>query len=139
MAKVLVALMIVSTAALADEIAPGSWQISMQTRVPTEPSFAPPAFQITQCFTPEDARDPSRILGGISNPGATGCKYTDESFAGNSFSFTMQCEGSYAIQASGHVSFTSSTMEGTIESTANVAGKPVQTQNKLTARRLGGC
>ena len=139
MAKALVALLIVSTAALADEISPGSWQISMETRVPTEPSFAPPGFQITQCFTPDDARDPSRILGGISNPGATGCKYTDKSFTGNSFSFTMQCEGSYGIQASGHVSFTSSTMDGTIQSTANIAGKPVQTQNKLTARRLGSC
>jgi len=129
-----------ATATLAaDDISPGSWQISMETRVPSEPGFAPPAFSITQCLTAEDARDPSRFLGGISNPGASGCRYTDKSYSGNRFSFSMQCEGSYAIKASGNVSFTASTMDGTIESTASVAGKPVQTQNKLTARRLGNC
>ena len=130
---------VAATAALAADVSPGSWQISMEARMPSEPGFTPPAFSITQCLTADDARDPSRFLGGVSNPGASGCKYTDKSYAGSTFSFRMQCEGSYAIQASGHVSFTSDTMNGTIESTANVAGKPVQTQNKLTARRLGGC
>jgi hypothetical protein len=37
------------------------------------------------------------------------------------------------------VSYTADTMNGLIESTANVAGKPVQTQNKISARRLGNC
>jgi len=139
MAKMLLALILISGAALADDISPGSWQISMETRVPSDAGFKPPAFSVTQCLTAEDARDPSRFLGGVSNPGASGCRYTDKSYSGNRFSFTMQCEGSYAIQASGNVSFTASTMDGTIESTATVAGKPVQTENKLVARRLGSC
>ena len=139
MAKTLLALMVVSAAALAADISPGSWQITMETRVPSEPGFTPPAFQMTQCFTPEDARDPSRVLGGVSNPGASGCKYTDKSYAGSTFSFTMQCEGGYGIKSTGHISFSADTMNGTIESTATVAGKPVQTQNKIAARRLGGC
>ena len=139
MGKTLLALILISTAALADDISPGAWQISMETRVPSEPGFAPPPFSITKCLTADDARDPSRVLGGVSNPGATGCRYTDKSYSGNTFSFAMQCEGSYGIKASGQVSFTASTMDGTIESTANVAGKPVLTQNKLTARRLGNC
>ncbi len=139
MCRTLFVLILFSTAAWAEDISPGSWQISLETRVPSEAGFAPPAFQTTQCFTADDARDPSRILGGVSNPGATGCQYTDKSYAGSTFSFKMQCGGSYGITASGHVSFTADTMDGTIESTANVAGKPVQTQNKLTARRLGSC
>ena len=139
MAKTLFALIIISSAALADDISPGSWQITMETRVPAEPAFAPPAFQITQCLTADDARDPSRVLGGVSNPGASGCQYSDKSYSGNSFSFTMQCQGGYGIKASGHVSFSANTMDGAIESTANVAGKPVQTQNKISARRIGGC
>ncbi len=143
MPKTLIALIgaagFVSGAALADDISPGSWQLSMETRVPSEPGFAPPAFSITQCLTDADARDPSRVLGGVSNPGASGCKYTDKSYAGNTFSFAMQCEGNFAIKASGRVSYTADTMNGVIESTATVAGKPVQTQNKLSARRLGSC
>ena len=51
----------------------------------------------------------------------------------------MQCAGTYEIKASGRVSFTADTMQGMIDSTANLGGKPVQTQNKISARRLGGC
>ena len=139
MAKTLLALIFMSSAALADDIAPGSWQIMMETRVPAEPSFAPPAFQLTQCLTAEDARDPSRVLGGVSNPGASGCNYTDKSYSGNTFTFAMTCGGGYGIKASGRIAFTANSMDGTIQSTATVAGKPVETQNKISARRLGGC
>jgi hypothetical protein len=139
MAKTLLALIFMSTAALADDISPGSWQIMMETRVPAEPGFAPPAFQLTQCLTAEDARDPSRVLGGVSNPGASGCNYTDKSYSGNTFSFAMTCGGGYGIKASGRIAFTANSMDGTIQSTATVAGKPVETQNKISARRLGSC
>ena len=139
MAKTLLALIFMSTAALADDISPGSWQIMVETRVPAEPGFAPPAFQLTQCLTAEDARDPSRVLGGVSNPGASGCNYTDKSYSGNTFTFAMTCGGGYGIKASGRIAFTANSMDGTIQSTANVAGKPVETQNKISARRLGGC
>lgn len=139
MARTLLVLIFMSTAALADDISPGSWQIMMETRVPAEPSFAPPAFQLTQCLTAEDARDPSRVLGGVSNPGASGCNYTDKSYSGNTFTFAMTCGGGYGIKASGRIAFTANSMDGTIQSTATVAGKPVETQNKISAKRLGGC
>jgi Protein of unknown function (DUF3617) len=128
-----------STLALAADISPGSWEITMETRVPAEPGFAPPPFQLTRCFTEADARDPSRVLGTVSNPGASSCNYSDKSYSGNTFSFSMQCAGSFAIKASGRVSFTADSMQGTIDSTATVADKPVQTLNKISARRLGGC
>ena len=131
--------MLASPLALAADVSPGSWEITMETRVPAEPGFAPPPFQITQCLTDADARDPSRVLGGVSNPGATGCNYSDKSYSGNTFTFSMQCAGTYEIKASGRVSFTADTMQGMIDSTASVGGKPVQTQNKISARRLGGC
>jgi len=79
------------------------------------------------------------VLGGVSNPGASGCNYSDKSYSGNTFSFSMQCAGTYEIKASGRVSFTAETMQGMIDSTANFGGKPVRTQNKISARRLGNC
>ena len=72
-----------SPLALAADVSPGSWEITMETRVPADPGFAPPPFQITRCLTAEDARDPSKMLGGVSNPGATGCSYTNTSTSGN--------------------------------------------------------
>ena len=128
-----------SPLALAADVSPGSWEITMETRVPSEPGFVPPPFSLTQCLTDADARDPSRVLGSVSNPGATGCNYTDKSYSGNTFTFSMQCAGTYEIKASGRVSFTADSMQGMIDSTASVGGKPVQTQNKISARRLGGC
>ena len=139
MARTLLALIFMSTAAFADDISPGSWQITMETRVPAEPGFAPPPFQLTQCLTADDARDPSRVLGTVSNPGATGCNYTDKSYSGNTFTFAMTCGGGYGIKASGSVSFTANSMDGAIHSTANIGGKSVETQNKISARRLGNC
>ena len=137
--RILLLLTFASPLVLAADVSPGSWEITMETRVPAEPGFAPPPFQITQCLTDADARDPSRVLGGVSNPGASGCSYSDKSYSGNTFSFSMQCAGTYEIKASGRVSFTADTMQGMIDSTASVGGKPVQTQNKISARRLGGC
>ena len=130
---------IATTLALADDVSPGLWEITMETHVPADPGFAPPPFSIQQCVSAEDARDPSKLLGGMSTPGASSCDYSDKSYSGNTFSFSMQCAGSYGIRSTGRVSFTTNTMDGTIDSTATVAGKPVQTENKISARRLGAC
>lgn len=135
----LFAIGLVSTTALAADVSPGSWEITLETRVPAEPDFAPPPFSLTQCLTEADSRDPSRVLGSASNPGATACNYTDQSYSGNTFTFSMQCTGSYAIKASGRVSFSADSMQGTIDSTANIGGKEVQQVNKISARRLGNC
>jgi hypothetical protein len=128
-----------STVALAADVSPGSWEITLETRVPAEPAFAPPPFSLTQCLTEADARDPSRVLGTASNPGATACNYTDQSYSGNTFTFSMQCSGLYGIKASGRVSFSADSIQGAIDSTANIGGKEVQQVNKISARRLGDC
>lgn len=121
------------------DISQGLWQITMESRVAESPGFTPAPYQLTKCFTAQDARDPSRILGEVANPGATGCTYTERNYAGNTFSFAMQCAGSFGIVSTGKVSFTSDTMEGNIAAKASVAGKDVEMQNRISARRVGGC
>ena len=76
-----------SSAALAADITPGLWTITMETRASATPGFQPAPVTVNQCFTAADARDPSKILGGMSNPGASGCQYTEQSFSGNTFRF----------------------------------------------------
>ena len=127
------------TNALADEMSPGLWEITLETRVAAQPAFAPEPFRLTQCLTAADTRDPSAVLGGVANPGAGDCVYVDKAYSGNSFRFSMQCAGSYAIQSQGEVSFSADTMSGTITSTANVGGEKAKLSNKVSARRLGGC
>jgi hypothetical protein len=139
MRKALALLVFIALPASAADVSPGSWEITLETRVPAEPAFAPPPFSLTQCLTEADARDPSRVLGTASNPGATACTYTDQSYSGNTFTFSMQCSGIYGIKASGRVSFSADSIQGAIDSTANIGGKEVQQVNKISARRLGDC
>lgn len=123
----------------AADITPGLWAISMETRTQAAPGFQPAPFTVNQCFTAADARDPSRLLGGLSNPGASDCQYTEKSYNGNTFKFAMLCGGAYALQSRGEVTFDAQTMNGLITAKANVAGTLTEFQNKLSARRIGNC
>lgn len=133
------ALALACSAARADDVLPGLWQMTVETRMPATPGFAPAPVQVDQCFTAEDARNPERLLGQMANPGASGCNYTSKSYSGSTLRFTMQCAGAFAIESRGRVSFTSDSMDGTIDGTANVGGNAVQMQNKISGRRLGAC
>ena len=137
----LIAICLVSLAspAHAADISPGLWAISMETRTQAAPGFQPAPFTVNQCFTAADARDPSRLLGGLSNPGASDCQYTEKSYSGNTFKFAMQCGGAYALQSRGEVTFEGQTMNGLITAKANITGTVTEFQNKMSARRLGNC
>src|SRR3972149_9071693 len=84
-------------ATFAEDMTPGLWEIAMETRVAASPGFAPGPFKLSQCLTAADVRDPSKLLGGLANPGASSCTYTDKSYSGSTFRFTMTCSGAYAI------------------------------------------
>ena len=125
--------------AYAQEMLPGLWEIAVESRVRADPGFAPAPFRMTQCFSAEDARDPGRLLAQVSNPGATGCRYAERRYEGNTLTFTVQCSGNYALVSRGRVAFTPGAMDGSIDATADVGGSRVEMQNRITARRTGGC
>lgn len=124
---------------LAADLSPGLWAITLETRVAAQPGFTPEPFHLKQCLTAANARDPSALLGGIANPGASGCSYSDKSYSGNTFRFSMQCAGSFGVQSRGEVTFSADTMNGTISATANVGGEKTELTNRISAHRLGGC
>ncbi len=103
-----------STPGLAADMSPGMWEITLETRAAAQPGFAPEPFRLKHCLTAADTKDPGKLLGGIANPGASGCTYSNKTYSGNTFRFTMQCAGSFAIQSQGEVSFTADSMDGTI-------------------------
>jgi hypothetical protein len=51
----------------------------------------------------------------------------------------MKCGGAFAIESRGQVGFSAERMDGSIAATANVGGTRVETQNTISARRIGGC
>jgi hypothetical protein len=126
--------------ALAQDVSPGLWEITMETRVPADAGFQPPAYKMMQCITTQDAKDPGQLFSTMSTPGASNCRYQDRNYhAGNTFTFAMTCQGTYQLRSSGKVAFTKDTMDGTVSAIANIGDRDVETQNKLTARRVGGC
>lgn len=123
----------------AADITPGLWAITMETRTSAAPGFQSAPVTVNQCFTAADARDPSKILGGMSNPGATGCQYTERNYSGNTFRFAMQCGGAFALQTRGEITFDAQSMNGNITAKGDVGGAPTEFQNKISARRVGNC
>jgi len=124
---------------LAADLSPGLWEITLETRVAAQPGFTPEPFRLKQCLTAADAKDPSALLGGLANPGASDCSYSDKSYAGNTFRFTMQCAGSLGIRSHGEVTFSADSMNGTVSASANVGGEKTELRNRISGRRLGGC
>jgi hypothetical protein len=120
----------------AQTISAGLWQLSLQVQ---SAAAAMPPLQANQCLTDADAMDPSKLLSSMASPGASGCTYSDRRYSANTFRFTMACAGTFAIKATGDVSFTATTMSGTISTSANINGQPVNMQNSVTAQRIGDC
>ena len=125
--------------AFADDIQPGLWELTLTVRVPATPGFSMPPTTINQCLTEQDAKDPSAVLGGVANPGATGCTFSDKSYTNNTLHFKMQCAGTLAIQTQGNVTYSATSIEGSLVSSANVKGQKTELHSKITARRIGGC
>ena len=125
--------------AFADDLSPGLWEITMESRVPADSGWNPPPFNVTQCLTANDARDPSKLISSISTPGATGCSYTNKSYSGSTFQFALDCSGSYGLKSKGSVTFNANSFSGDITATGNLGGQVVEFQNHVTGKRVGGC
>jgi len=128
-----------SSLAIADDLTPGLWEITMESRVPTETGWKPTPFNLTQCLTASDAKDPSRLVSSISTSGTSGCSFTERSYSGGSFRFALDCGGSFGLKTRGTITFGASSFAGTIIATGNVAGQATEFQNRVSGKRVGGC
>ena len=120
------------------DLSPGLWQISVQAKSAAIPTDMAP-LQVNQCLTKEDAKDPSKLMGATTSPDVSGCTYSNKSYSGNTFHFTMECTGAFAIKATGDVSFTSSNLSGTINTSTTVSGQLLEMMNSVSAQRVGDC
>jgi len=125
--------------ARADDLTPGLWEITMESRVPTETGWKPAPFNLTQCLTAGDARDPSRLVGSISTAGASGCNFTEKTYSGGSFRFAMDCAGTFGLKTRGTMTFGASSFTGTIVATGNVGNQATEFHNRVSGRRVGDC
>jgi len=123
----------------AQDLSPGMWEVTMETQATGDAGWKPPPFNRMQCLTANDAKDPSRLVGSMSVPGATGCTYTERSYSGNTFRFALDCSGSYGIRSKGSVIFSPASFNGEFTATANLAGQSTEFRNEVQGRRVGSC
>lgn len=127
----------------ADDPEPGMWEISADMAVPSTPGFRQDPIALRQCLSATDARDPSRLLTGMANPGASNCSFTDKRETPGHTDFAMRCEGLFAISGRGSVDYTPGTMQGRLNFTfsggASDDTQRVESVSRIIAKRIGTC
>lgn len=131
--------MMTANAAWAEDIKPGLWELSLETSDPATPGFSIPPTTVNQCLTDQDAQDPSKVLGGVANPGASDCTFSEKSYSGNTLHFRMQCAGMLAMETRGDVTYSATSIAGNLVTSANVLGEATELLSKISARRIGDC
>ena len=117
----------------------GNWQVTMEMSVPGMPQKMPP-MTLTQCLTPEDAKDPTK-LAPQGGRGATpsNCKVSDYKEQGNKVTWSMRCEGDNPMTGTGEFVYTGATYVGTMNMTTERGGQPMTMTMKYSGKRLGDC
>jgi hypothetical protein len=128
-----------SSIARAGDIAPGLWELSLEARADADPGFQPGPITVNQCVTMDDARDPSNLLGPIATAGATDCSYSEKSYVGETFRFTLQCSGTLDLKTTGEVTLSATMLRGVITTWSTIDGKKVAFKSTLAGHRLGNC
>jgi len=127
----LLLLIFLGTAALAEGVEPGSWELAVRSRL--GPQAQPVAATQTQCITEADARDPSQVLGGAAGT----CEFSNRRDDGSTFTFDVACTGLLPMKGRGTVRYTAGTLDGDLDLTDDKGGFALRTSVK--GRRLGPC
>jgi hypothetical protein len=132
------ALLAVCANVSAEDIKPGLWKISLESRVAASPDWQPKPFELTQCLTENDARNPDRLLAGLGGQGVSGCDFLNRDYSGSHVRFDLSCAGSLGLTGHGEMDFSATSLNGVLDVTSGGAEK-IAMQNKLHAVYLGSC
>lgn len=135
-------LIVVSGAASAEDMKPGLWKISLESRVPAAPDWTPEPFVATQCLTEEDARHPDRLMAGMAGQGVTGCDFANQDYSAGRLRFDVKCAGALGLAGQGEVTYSATRLDGNMDvsfADETQEGQKTVMQNQLHAEYLGQC
>jgi hypothetical protein len=116
----------------------GNWEVKMEMEMAGMPPGMPP-FTSTQCITPEEAKDPDKLVpqgrGRGRGRGNQDCKVSDYKLEGNKATWSMKCEGEQPMTGTGEFLYSADTYTGTIKMDT---GRGAMTM-KYSGKRLGDC
>ncbi|MDD5034740.1 MAG: DUF3617 family protein [Methylococcaceae bacterium] len=133
-------LLATSSRVSAEDIQPGLWRISLESRVAATPDWKPEPFELSQCLSESDAQNPDRLLTGMGAQGVSGCDFPNRQASGNNLKFDVSCGGSLGMKGHGEIHFTATTLDGFLDVSLTAgANEKVEMQNKMHAIYLGPC
>jgi hypothetical protein len=119
---------------------PGQWEITSQMAMPNMPAgFQMPVTKLTQCITPEQAKDPANAVPRQSGRGRGGkddCKVSDYKTTGNTVTWSMACTSPDKLTGTGEMTFTG---DDSYTSTMKMVMAQGEMTMKTTGKRLGDC
>ena len=131
MRKLCLAMLAAASPVLAD-VEPGNWELTVTTAVDGMPAALAPVTR-ARCITAEEARDPSRLVGGAD------CQFSNRRDSGSEISFDVACGGQLPMRGSGAVRYTAQSIDGTLNISADTGGQKIMTRSRIAGRRLGAC
>lgn len=135
---VAVGLMASHPAIAAVELQPGNWQ---DTETGIEDGKPVPPEVTTDCMTPEEAKDPVKVLTAMKDQ-AGQCQKLDVRQSGNVVTFIMQCGDPNQMSIDMLATYTfidARHYSGTLKSTVILAGKKTTADKKVESKWIGPC
>ena len=118
----------------------GNWEVTVQMEMPNMPQgMTMPAMKMTQCVTPEDAKDPQKLMPQQQTQGNNDCKVSDYKMEGNKASWKMACTTPQPMSGDGEFVYGTDNYTGTMRMTTSRGGQPMTMNMKYAAKRLGDC
>ena len=119
---------------------PGQWEITTQMAMPNMPAgFQMPVLKMTQCITPDQAKDPAGTVptdGGRGRGGKSDCKNSGFKSTGSTVTYSFTCTSPEKMTGTGEMTFAGD--ESYTNSLKMVSAQGEMTM-KMTGKRIGDC
>lgn len=138
---VIVLALFATAAALAQSVMRGGqWETTTQMQMPNMPAgIQMPVQKMTQCITPEQAKDPASTVqtqNGRGRGGKSDCKNSDFKSTGSTITWSFVCTSPDKMTGTGEMTFAG---DDSYTNTMKVVMAQGEMTMKTTGKRLGDC
>jgi len=131
---VIAALSAFSASAVAQQMEPGEWQFDTVMTSPMMPK--PQVSSFTRCVKPEEAADPSKMMGKPREQ--SDCRMTPGKKSSDTYTWEMSCPKA-GMKGNGTARYGRGTLESEMQMTGEMQGRKFDMTTKTSGRRLGPC
>jgi len=123
-----------SVNAVAQQMEPGEWQFDTTMTSPMMPK--PQVSTFTRCVNPEEAADPSKMMG--KQRQQSDCRMTPGKKSSDTYTWEMSCPKS-GMKGTGTARYGRGTLESEMRITGETQGRKLDMTTKTSGKRLGPC